>query len=286
MENNNTKNMKKFRKPLVIVAMVLMVALVVGMGAMTYSRYISTTDVPEQTATAAQWGFVVTANTSELFGDAYNYDTGVSKINPNYGASGLNIKANAENKLIVAPGATGSMSITIDGKAEVLAKLGIKLQKAGSDPLEVTSSTTEDQINAYISDIAFDTYAPIKWTLKNGASTLVEDGTLAAAIKAIGQNAGTIEPNTTKEDAYELSWEWTFTVDGATDTKDTIIGLVSSWRALDASAQTATPINTYVNRGLGLEDGDETYTVETLNAISTAISFNLIITVEQIQATP
>ena len=74
MKMNETK-----KKSLVIIAMVLMVALVVGMGAMTYSRYVSTTDVPAQNATAAKWGFVVTANTSGLFGDAYSFDTSVSQ---------------------------------------------------------------------------------------------------------------------------------------------------------------------------------------------------------------
>ena len=278
MKMNETK-----KKSLVIIAMVLMVALVVGMGAMTYSRYISTTDVPAQNATAAKWGFVVTANTSGLFGDAYSFDTSVSIINPDYNASGLNIKASADNNLIVAPGATGSMTITINGKAEVLAKLGVKLQKADSDPLNVTNETTVDQIEEYISDIAFGDHAPIKWTLKNGANTLVNGGSLADAIRAIGNNAGTIAPGTTKTDAYELSWTWDFHVDEATDTKDTIIGLVSAWRALDTDAQTATPINVYVNRGLGLADDDLTYSAETLNAISTAISFDMIITVEQVQ---
>ena len=56
------------KKHLTIVAVVLMVALVVGMGAMTYARYISSYDSGEQIATAAKWGFVVNADTTNLFG--------------------------------------------------------------------------------------------------------------------------------------------------------------------------------------------------------------------------
>ena len=59
---NKTRNNK--RKPLLVVALVLMVALVLGMGAMTYSRYISTAEMDDgkTTATVAKWGYVVTIN--------------------------------------------------------------------------------------------------------------------------------------------------------------------------------------------------------------------------------
>ena len=53
MEKKNRKN----RKPLIVVAMLLMVALVVGLGAMTYSRYVSSFNSGTQQATAAKWGF-------------------------------------------------------------------------------------------------------------------------------------------------------------------------------------------------------------------------------------
>ena len=69
--------MKKFmknKKLLTILAMVLMVSLVVGMGAMTYAKYVSNYDGGSGTATAAKWGFVVTANTDNLFGTQYKSD--------------------------------------------------------------------------------------------------------------------------------------------------------------------------------------------------------------------
>ena len=61
---NKTKNKKLF----MVVAIVLMLGLVAGMGAMTYSRYATKYDAPPQSATAAKWGFVVTANAENLFG--------------------------------------------------------------------------------------------------------------------------------------------------------------------------------------------------------------------------
>ena len=48
---------RKNKKMLVAVAMILMIALVAGMGAMTYSKYITSGTTGEQTATAAKWGF-------------------------------------------------------------------------------------------------------------------------------------------------------------------------------------------------------------------------------------
>ena len=63
--------MKKKRLS-VVVATALMASLVVGMGAMTYSKYITSTSIPTQQATAANWGFVITADATNLFGRNYN----------------------------------------------------------------------------------------------------------------------------------------------------------------------------------------------------------------------
>ena len=81
----------KNKKFLVIIATVLMACLVVGMGAMTYSRYISTTELPAQSATAAKWGYVITADASNLFGSDYKVAEGTTQLDntktPDYFAS-------------------------------------------------------------------------------------------------------------------------------------------------------------------------------------------------------
>lgn len=208
MQNKSRKNNKKF---LVIIAMILMIGLVSGMGAMTYSKYISTTNTGEQKATAAKWGYVVTADADELFGERYT-GTGLSVVN-NSATSGITIRTAADAK-VVAPGSKGSMTINVSGGSEVLAKLSIS----------VTGT-----------EIKYEDYYPIVWTLKNGDTTVGTykkfsdlDAALAGEAITATWNAGTnlFELSSL---VFTLSWEWAYN-DTTTDAgreasaKDTLIG--------------------------------------------------------------
>ena len=53
--------MKK-RSLFIVVAMVLLLAVVLGMGGTTFAKYITSKDVPVESATVAKWGYVITAN--------------------------------------------------------------------------------------------------------------------------------------------------------------------------------------------------------------------------------
>ena len=95
--------MKKNKKLLAIIAVVLMIGLVAGMGAMTYARYISTVTTAPNQATAAKWGFVVNVDASNLFSTDYVKDGNYSK--PTTTGHGVAIKAANQS---LAPGSTGS----------------------------------------------------------------------------------------------------------------------------------------------------------------------------------
>ena len=110
---------RKSKKLLVVVAVILMLGLVVGMGAMTYSRYV-TSGSTAQTATAAKWGFVVTVSADDLFASDYTKADGASLATKATG-TGVAVHASTTGTNLVAPGTTGSMTITISGSAEVLA---------------------------------------------------------------------------------------------------------------------------------------------------------------------
>lgn len=209
---------RKNKKILVAVAMVLMIALVAGMGAMTYSKYITTSSAPSQTATAAKWNYVVSADATNLFGAAYkegNADT-VATTNE----EGIVVVQASSTANVVAPGTSGSMAITVNGESQVLAQF------------KMTMTCTE---------IECADYAPIKWTLKKGDGTLVaDDVTLTEFLTAL--NAQTVKAtwDATAEaykfaTAYTISWEWALTdpIDAATQTTcmyDTLIG----YKAADA----------------------------------------------------
>ena len=218
MENNNTKNMKKFRKPLVIVAMVLMVALVCGMGAMTYSKYISSTEQNDVTATAAQWGIVITADASGIFGTDYTLNgTYAQKTTA---GNGVAVKANGSAGNIIAPGTTGSMSIEVDGLTEVAAQLTIDL--------------------TFDSHIHRNGYYPIQWALTEGAPTESD----WKSYDQIADVSMFIPAGTTVDESYIFSWRWKFD-NGANNVDDTIIGAHAAGKTtLDAINEVLGPANT------------------------------------------
>lgn len=248
---------RKNKKMLVAVAMVLMIALVAGMGAMTYSKYISSTTLPAQTATAAKWGYVVTTDVDDLFVSDYKNDGSQATATVD-GAGNIVVNGTADAK-VVAPGTSGSMAITLSGSAEVAAKLTFNI--------------------TITSDISFDGYNPIKWTLKKGENPVdgCENVTLATLKTKAAALSSTIAPgDDSAAGIYTISWVWDFETDNATNARDTLIGLkatgTTAWTAIkDVKCATG-----------------ETYAVftteEKYNAIVTQVSFNIEVKLEQVQA--
>ncbi len=263
---------RKNKKLLVVVAMVLMIGLVAGMGAMTYSRYI-TTGTTSQNATAAKWGFVVNVQADSLFGTKY---TGTTLSTVNEGAeTGITIKSNSEPATdVVAPGSTGSMTFSIEGTAEVKAQITI----------------TGDVDN----EIHYDDYYPVKWTLKKGAE--IVDGCngvkLSEIMSAINAGPVAIEAGEAAdaEGTYTLSWAWALEtadvsgLNGANrNVEDSLIGYKSAGKPWDDVLDPAQKgINgTYVgNYKIGTTPAEET---NYASNIETAMIFTLSINIEQIQ---
>lgn len=250
---------RKSKKLLVVVAVVLMLGLVVGMGAMTYSRYVTSGTTGTQTATAAKWGFVVTVNADNLFAKDYT-KTGNNNLATTVTSNGVAVKASGTTD-VVAPGTTGSMTISISGSAEVLAQLTIGLDDS-------------------YQDIYCDTYNPVKWTLtKQGETTAIVENVKLADLNTELANANAnakFTPGTDVNDTYTLTWKWDLE-NSETDAnvKDTVIG----YKAFGKSYTDIS--NKYV--GTTLISDKVSSDVYTKN-IGTTMSFNLLVSVEQIQA--
>lgn len=259
--------MKK-KKFLTLVATGLMACLVAAMGGMTYSKYITNTKTGDQQATAAKWGFVMTANTENLFGKMYNNankETGKPATDGKPAtivqatAEGISVEASSD-KFIVAPGTKGSMTIAISGTAEVRAQL--TLTASGTpDEICLTDYGTGDAVNV--------NYYPIVWTLTNGTEPVGTPGKLKDVLDALADTSQIIEANSTYEKNYTLSWEWPLETNATNNIYDTIIGYKSSGEDWDA-------ISKYVGNLT-----KEQY-VSTTNII-TGISFNIDVTIAQIQ---
>lgn len=250
---------QKQKKILVVAAIALMIALVSGMGAMTYARYISSSKVEDVTATAAKWGFVVNVNTENLFSTDYvkgagDYATPVADDN------GVAVNAAAAS---LAPGTSGSFTVSVTGQAEVLAKL--------------TLSINVD------SNIHLNTHYPIKWTLNDGSSDLIADATIDDLVDKLADLSITIDAGDPAVDLeYTITWEWDFN-DADTDVaktasiNDTIIGFKSAGVAYAALGTTYDMNGALYNTHITSEQyADAEY-------LSTILKFDFTATVEQIQ---
>lgn len=223
-----TKTEKKDnRKSVLLIALLLLLVAIIGFGGYTLSKYI-TSKSTDSTARVAKWGFTVDADNSKLFGDQYKWKDNASGSTTD-GTGTLTVKADTEGTNLVAPGTSGSMTFSVKGKAEVLAKVEMKVAEGYQD---IALKLTKDGQNY--------TYNPVKWTLKKGADDVVTNGTLEAVVAALnGQykveennDTATIAAGTPIDDEYTLSWAWAFEgtevpagVEGLTsDALDTLLG--------------------------------------------------------------
>lgn len=242
----------KSKKFLATIAIVLMMGIIAGMGAMTYSKYVTSADGGTQTATAAKWGFVISVDASKLFGSDYKKDG--SNASAKIDGSGNVVVNGSGDAVVVAPGTEGSMTITVNGSAEVLAKL------------TVNATTT--------SDIHLDSYYPVNWTVSDGATTSTSN-TLAEAVAALNKTT-TINVGDTTDKTYTLSWKWA--LDGADDTantKDTIIGYKANGKTYDELK------GIYGETALASIISETDY--NNTEKLQTQMSFSLTVTVEQTQ---
>ena len=260
--------LRKNKKILVAVAMVLMIALVAGMGAMTYSRYITSTTTGEQTATAAKWGFVVTVDADNLFGSDYKKDgaNAVAKVD---GTGDLVVNGTGDAK-VVAPGTKGSMTISITGSAEVNARLTI-------------TADSIQEIYYKSTDANVDDYYPVRWTITDGGS-LNETGTLEEVIAALTGTSTVLAAGVTQNVTYTLSWEWALETAGTNSLNGTNRNVEDTLIGFKAAGKTWEDIN---GKNVGTFQIGDTKEVDTDYASSTAIkttmSFSLVVSVEQTQ---
>lgn len=198
---------RKSKKIMMLGAIILMVALVAAMGTMTYSRYVTTTDLDPQTATAAKWGFLVQANATNLFATDYT-DPGTGLATK---ATTDGVAVNAEN-VVVAPGTTGYIDIKVSGKAEVLAKLTLAL------------TLTED---IYATPTGGTKYNPIEWQIVVGTGAAVDANweTGADFVGTVEDTSAFIDAGTEVNTTYRIYWKWD--LDNGNNAADTAIGIAS-----------------------------------------------------------
>ena len=215
---------KKQKRTATIASMAALLAVVLGMGGQTFAKYITTSTTGTVQATVAKWGYVINANATGLFANQYTEaeaDKG--------GDDGLTVKANDAK---VAPGTSGSMTITITGVSEVDAVVSFQTGSTWAD-IKLTDNTT--------------TYNPVLWTLEGEDSTL-ENATLAeveAYFKTKtfhfdAENYDGASDDSKVNISYTLSWAWAFEKGNAShnshinDYYDTLLGRYGTATQVDS----------------------------------------------------
>lgn len=230
------KKENKRRKGLIFV-MLLALVVALAFGGYTFSKYITTKQQSGQ-AQVAKWGFKISVNAADLFGKNYIWDNGKdgSIVTTDADKSKVTVQAATDNtNNVVAPGTKGSMTFKVEGKAEVLAQLELKLSDVKDIVLKIAKGVTTYE------------YYPVKWTLMQGANKLVDGGKLSdVETKLNDVNAewnSKIEVNTEITHDFILSWEWAF--DGSAvptdlaalglkaDQLDTILGYLMNGTTVD-----------------------------------------------------
>lgn len=208
--------MKK-RSLFIVVAMVLLLAVVLGMGGTTFAKYITKDSAPSQTATVAKWGHTIDISDGVLFGEKYD-------VNGNVAADGTAIVSSRSSTKVLAPGANDSLTFTIGGTSEVMSQFDIVV--TGTD---IALTKTADS----------SVYNPVLWTLTKDGSVVngLEDTTLAAIVTELNKaeyDAATAANGTpTVNGTYVISYEWPFYVNDANDALDTILGDLAAEKTVD-----------------------------------------------------
>ena len=235
MKHNENENKKDLKKPLILAGMALLLTLIGVTGASTYAKYVTSQEVSSQQATVAKWGYVVTVNTDNLFGTNYAKDGETTNAVVN--KDGKIIVSSTANTNVIAPGATGSMSITINGSAEVLSKLSFSYDSDAVKDISVMYGEGDDA----------ETYSPIQWSLAKGDAKLVTNATLKDALAKLVDQSTYIDAGTSMSDTYILSYSWPFSTSDENDKHDTALGLLAAGQTVDGYTKVSNEVQLALN---------------------------------------
>lgn len=235
---NTQKNSNK--KSVFVIALLLLLVAVIGFGGYTMSKYVSSKS-DKGTASVAKWGFTVKADATKVFGSNYEKAGGVSStVTDKTDATKLTVKASDADSKVVAPGTTGSMTFGFGGTSEVLAEFTFDLK-------------VTDISLAYTKGGVAGTYSPIKWTLNDGTTNVVDGGTIEQVKTALNKEV-VLDPGATLENKnYTLTWVWDFESSAENNKLDTYLGkLANGDTVTEYEGYTKTTANTTLSLELNI----------------------------------
>ena len=132
------------------------------------------------------------------------------------------------------------MTFGFGGTSEVLAKFTFNLQ-------------VNDISLAYTKDAAAGTYSPIKWTLNDGITNVVDGGTIEQVKTALNKEV-VLDPGAKLENKnYTLTWVWDFESSAENNKLDTYLGkLANGDTVTEYEGYTKTAANTTLSLELDI----------------------------------
>ena len=196
---------KKQKRTATIASMAALLAVVLGMGGQTFAKYITTNTADATSAVVAKWGVVIRNSIEDTI------DTGAKKnvFEKSYTDANSKVVISSSNN-VVAPGASGALTIEVTGTPEVAAKVSFKL----SDFKDISLSSGST------------TYYPIVLSWGTEVIARTEGKTMEALItEKLNASNAEFEAGKMVETQFTLSWEWPFSsTDNVNDKMDTLCG--------------------------------------------------------------
>ncbi len=294
-----THNENKRKKVFLITTLLLALLLIFAFGTYSLSKYVSQ-DKGSGTATIAKWGYTMKVDAANLFGQKYQNTDTSSLATVTENDDNLVVKASGETN-VIAPGTTGYMRISVEGEAEIAAKLAFAIDNVKMPKLVVTRTVETDKKITYIYEPV--TFQVLKYNDDSFTSGTAQNISTVEEHKTVGTLADvqtyfqgetfnksiSAASEETLGYYYDIVWEWKFDNNG----EITPTGDVSSPDTYKLSSDVLdTLFGIYADDSLKsitytvVDEGKEEVTFTVDDSTVKDIGFDLTITLEQVQTNP
>ena len=196
-QNERSNNGKR----IVLIMLALLLIAAIAFGAYTYSKYVTSKE-GKGSATVAQWGYTVTIGDTQTHTDDFGFSKNYSNLGQaQNGATGAVISTVRSNN-VVAPGAKGSFTFSIEGTAEVDAQLTASI----ANMKDIYITVKNDNTTLYYFPVLFTVTATGEESLPTNV-TLWDFKTWAESFTK-KLEAGNTDYSEAKE--YTVSWAWNY----------------------------------------------------------------------------
>ena len=201
-QNERSNNGKR----IVLIMLALLLIAAIAFGAYTYSKYV-TNQKGTGSATVAQWGYTVTIGDTQTHTDDFGFSKNYSYLGQAQGSATGAVISTVRSNNVVAPGAKGSFTFSIEGTAEVDAQLTASIAKMK----DIYITVENDNTTLYYFPVLFTVTATGEESLPTNV-TLWDFKTWAESFTK-KLEAGNTDYSTAKE--YTVSWDWDYSVTNA-----------------------------------------------------------------------